>query len=57
LLLKELSEINKEVLLANKVIRDKNLEVKLLAKGELKAKLTVVVDKASASAKEAVEKA
>jgi len=28
-----------------------------LAKGELKAKLTVVVDRASASAKEAVEKA
>ena len=54
---KWITEVNKEVLLSNRVIRDKNLEVKLLAKGELKAKLTVVVDRASASAKEAVEKA
>lgn len=54
---KGISEINKEVLLENRVIRNKNLEVKLLWNGELKAKLTVVVDRASASAKEAVEKA
>lgn len=54
---KWITEVNKEILLSNRVIRDKNLEVKLLAKGELKAKLTVVVDRASASAKEAVEKA
>jgi len=54
---KWITEVNKDVLLENRVIRDKNLEVKLLAKGELKAKLTVVVDRASASAKEAVEKA
>ncbi len=54
---KGITEVNKEVLLENKVIRNKNLQVKLLAKGDLTAKLNVVVDKASASAKEAVEKA
>ncbi|RAL57970.1 50S ribosomal protein L15 [Candidatus Gracilibacteria bacterium GN02-872] len=54
---KGITEINKEVLLQNKIIRKKSLEIKLLGKGELKSKLTVVVDKASASAKEAVEKA
>ena len=54
---KGITEINKEVLLQNKIIRKKSLEIKLLWKGELKSKLTVVVDKASASAKEAVEKA
>ncbi len=51
------TEINKEVLLENKVIRDKNLGVKLLGNGELTTKLTITVNKASASAKEAVEKA
>ncbi len=54
---KWITDINKEVLLENKVIRHKNLSVKLLAKGELTSKFSVVVDKASASAKEAVEKA
>ncbi len=54
---KWVTDINKEVLLENWVIRNKSLEVKLLAKGELTAKITVVVDKASTSAKEAVEKA
>lgn len=54
---KGITEINMEVLLENGVIRKKSLWVKLLWKGELKSKLTVVVDKASASAKEAVEKA
>lgn len=54
---KGITEINKEVLLKNGVIRKKVLWVKLLWNGELKSKLTVVVDKASTSAKEAVEKA
>ena len=54
---KGISEVNKEVLLENGVITRKNLWVKLLAQGELKAKLSIVVDKASASAKAAVEKA
>jgi len=49
--------VNKEVLLENNIIRKKNLDVKLLWKGELKANLTVTVDKASDSAKAAVEKA
>ena len=51
------TEINKEVLLENKVIRKKNLGVKLLGQGELKAKVTISVDKASKTAAEAVEKA
>ena len=54
---KGITEITKEVLLEKGVIRKKALWVKLLWNGELKSKLTVVVDKASASAREAVEKA
>ena len=54
---KWVTKINKETLLENRIIRKKSLWVKLLAKWELKAKLEVSVDKASASAKEAVEKA
>lgn len=54
---KGITEITKEVLLENRVIRNKNLEVKLLGEGELKAKVTITVSKASISAKAAVEKA
>ncbi|MDD3646615.1 MAG: 50S ribosomal protein L15 [Candidatus Gracilibacteria bacterium] len=54
---KGVTEVNKEVLLENGLIRKKDLDVKLLGRGELKAKLTVVVNKASAGAKAAVEKA
>lgn len=54
---KGITEVNKEVLLENRVIRKKSLPVKLLGKGEISAKLNVTVSKASASAKEAVEKA
>ncbi len=54
---KGITEINKEVLLENRVIRKKTLGVKLLSKWELKTKISIVVDRASASAKEAVEKA
>ena len=54
---KGITEINKEVLLENRIIRKKTLGVKLLSKWELKTKLSIVVDRASASAKEAVEKA
>jgi len=54
---KGITEINKEVLLENKVISKKNWPVKLLAKWELTTKISVVVDKASARALEAVEKA
>lgn len=54
---KGITEITKEVLLEQKVIRKKNLDVKLLAKWELTSKVTISVHKASASAKEAVEKA
>ena len=54
---KGITDINAEVLLENRIIRKKTLGVKLLGHGELKAKLNVVVNKASATAKEAVEKA
>ncbi len=49
--------INKEVLLENRIIRRKSLPIKLLGQWELSAKVDVVVDCASISAKEAVEKA
>ena len=55
---KNITEINFEVLLENWMISKKRIRaVKLLGNGELTKKLNVVVDKASASAKEAVEKA
>jgi len=54
---KWITEINKETLLENRVIRNKNLPVKLLWNWEIKDKINVVVSKASTSAKEAVEKA
>lgn len=54
---KGITTINKEVLLENKIVRRKSLPIKLLGQWELSAKVDVVVDKASASAKEAVEKA
>lgn len=54
---KGISEINKEVLLESGLIRKKELGVKLLGNWELKAKLNIIVNKASAWAKIAVEKA
>ncbi len=54
---KGIIEINKEVLLENKIIRKKSLPIKLLAVGTLTTKVIVHVDKASISAKEIVEKA
>mgnify|MGYP002642188507 CR=1 FL=1 len=53
---KGITDINKEVLLENRIIRKKTLDVKLLWKWELKASVTIKVDSVSASAKEAVEK-
>ena len=54
---KGITEINKEILLENKIIRRKTLDVKLLAKGELTSKITISVNLASKTAIEAVEKA
>lgn len=54
---KWISEIDKNVLLENNVIRKKWLWVKLLADWKLETKIVVKVDKASAKAKELVEKA
>lgn len=52
-----ITEINKDVLLENKVIRRKKYAVKLLGDGELKAKVSIEVACASKTASEAVEKA
>ncbi len=54
---KGITEVNKEVLLENGIIAKKRWAVKLLWNGELTKKLNVVVDKASATAIEALEKA
>ncbi|NDK07978.1 50S ribosomal protein L15 [Candidatus Gracilibacteria bacterium] len=54
---KGIKEINKDVLLENKLIRKKKLGVKLLGTGELKSKVNITLDKVSDSAKEAVTKA
>jgi len=54
---KKLKEVNAQTLFDAGIIRKKTLPVKLLAKGELKSKVTVMVDAASASAIAAVEKA
>ena len=50
-------EINKEILLENKIISNKNLWVKLLANGILTKKVNISVDKSSTPAREAIEKA
>lgn len=54
---KGITEINREVLLENGVIRNKTAPIKVLGKGEISAKVSVVAEKASASAQEAVTKA
>ena len=54
---KGITTVNKEVLLENNIIRKKALGIKLLRNGTIETKVTVHVDSASASAKEAVEKA
>ncbi len=54
---KGIKEVTKEALLEAGIISKKNLPVKLLGNGELKAKITITVDAASSSAKESVEKA
>ena len=54
---KWITEINKEVLLENKVIRRKKIGIKLLGNGELKTKVTISVNWASETATKAIEKA
>ena len=49
------AEINKQVLIDNGLVQKKDL-VKILGRGELKAKLNITVDAFSASAKSAIEK-
>jgi len=54
---KKVKEINAETLLECGIITKKSLPVKLLGNGELKSKINISVDAASASAIAAVEKA
>jgi large subunit ribosomal protein L15 len=54
---KWITTIDKEVLLSNRIIRNKNLWIKLLGDWELSSKVIVKVEKASNSARQAVEKA
>lgn len=53
---KGITEITKEVLLANKVIRKKSAWLKVLGNGDLTSKLTIKADKISEGAKEKIEK-
>ena len=53
---KNITDINKEVLMANGLAKKKDL-IAILAKGELTAKVNVVADKYSAKAKAAIEQA
>lgn len=52
-----ITEVDKDVLLANRIIRNKNYWVKLLAEGELTWKVTLKINKASAEALKKVEAA
>jgi len=52
-----ITEITKEILLENRVIRRKKFGIKLLGNGGLKSKVTISVNWASKVAVEAVEKA
>ena len=54
---KGITEITKDILLKNWVVRNKSAWLKLLWNWEIKSKVTIVLDKVSKSAKEAVEKA
>lgn len=54
---KGISEITKEVLLANKVIRNKSAWLKVLGNWEITSKFSIKTDKISESAKEKIEKA
>jgi len=49
--------VNKETLVAKGLLKDASAIVKILGNGDLSKKLTVNVDKLSASAKEKIEKA
>ncbi|MBF0252977.1 MAG: 50S ribosomal protein L15 [Candidatus Omnitrophica bacterium] len=49
--------IDKEFLFASKIVKKKNLKIKILAKGILKKKLTVKAEAFSEAAKAAIEKA
>lgn len=53
---KGINEITKEILLANKVIRNKSAGLKVLGNGDLTSKVAIKADKISEGAKEKIEK-
>lgn len=54
---KGITEITKDVLLTNLVVRNKNYKVKVLAEWEITSKITLKIDKVSTSAQEKIIKA
>ena len=54
---KGITTIDKDVLLANRIIRDKNLDVKVLGDGEISSKITLKVTKLTKQAMEKIQKA
>jgi large subunit ribosomal protein L15 len=50
-------KVSAEVLLKQKLVRKKNMPVKLLASGDMKLAITIMVDRASKSAIDKIEKA
>jgi len=54
---KWITEITKEILLENLVIRNKNYKIKVLGEWEISSKITLRVNKASSSAFEKIQKA
>ena len=50
------SEVNLEMLLKYRVVRNKNLPLKVLSNGGIEKAIKITVNKISASAKEAIEK-
>ncbi len=54
---KGITTIDKDVLLANRIIRDKNLDVKVLGNWEINSKITLKVTKLTAQAIEKIQKA
>lgn len=51
------TEITKEVLLSSLLVRNKNYKIKVLGDGEITSKITLKVDKVTASAQEKIKNA
>jgi large subunit ribosomal protein L15 len=54
---KGITEITKEVLVSNLVVREKNTLIKVLGDGEITSKITLKINKVTSSALEKIQKA